>query len=101
MSQRNFRTVDTNFVKLEDVGSSVEGTLIEKSSMTFPGGGVVGRYKLEQDDGTIQTVMGSTALDDLLEAVPEGVYLRVTYTGDQKTRAGRKVKQYRLEIADE
>jgi len=93
--------VERNFVNLGDEHPMVEGTLSEKGSMSFNTGGkqsIVGRYKLVTDDGTITTVLGSTVMDDLLEPVPVGTYVRITFTGFQVTASKMKVKTYDLEV---
>jgi|SRR3972149_1321661 len=99
MSPRNMRKIDTNFVNLGVENPTVEGTLIEKSSMTIRNN-VVGRYKLEQDDQTIVTVLGSTKIDDLLAQVPTGLYIKLSYLGDLSTSSGMKLKDVSLEVEE-
>ena|SRR3990170_4343774 len=99
--QRTMTRVETNFVNLGDEHPTVEGTLAEKGSMTFNTGGqtsVVGRYKVVSETGVVQTVLGSTVMDDLLESVPVGTYIRLTFDGIQVTSSKMKVKKYILEV---
>lgn len=100
---RTFEKIQTNFKSLEK-GESVEGTLIAKESQNFPGQSEpVGRYKIETtaDSGELRivTILGSVQLDDLLNQVQEGSYLRITFTGNTKSRSGRNVKTYDVEVA--
>ena len=97
-----WKAVDTTFVKLEK-GQSVEGMLIEKDSQPFHNNGVesyVGKYKIRSADGIVQTILGSTQLDDLLNQVQVQTIIRVTYMDDVKSSNKRLVKQYKLEIAE-
>lgn len=98
------KEVSTNFAKLgsgkEDV-KEVEGTLIEKSSMTFGSGDKandVGRYKLQDDDDTIVTVLGSVKIDDLLESVPLGTYVKLEFVGVITTKGGMKMNDIKLSV---
>lgn len=104
---RKMREVTTNFVNLgetliegtEDPILSVQGTLVEKGSIPF-GENVVGRYKLQDDDDVIITVLGSVKMDDLLENIPVGVYLKLDYIGQVQVKGGFKMKDYKLSIEE-
>lgn len=106
-TKRKMREVTTDFVNLgktkiegtDTVVNEIEGTLIEKGSIPF-GGNVVGRYKLQKEDGTIVTVLGSTKMDDLLESIPTGIYIKVEVTGTVPTKGGFEMKDYKLSIEE-
>ena len=108
---RDLKTVSTNFIKVgkpgDDTQESVEGTLIEKGSMTFGKAGEaptdVGRYKVQQDEddgGEILTFMGSVKIDDLMGLVEVGAYFRINYVGTVKTSGGQTMNDYELEVEE-
>lgn len=96
---RKFRTVEANFVKLNEIGDSVEGFLIEKSEQQFTES-AVGRYKIECDDGSQTSFLGSTDMDDKLGLIEIGQYIRVTLAGTVKSRNGRDIRQFTVEVSD-
>ncbi|MBW8035450.1 MAG: hypothetical protein FVQ79_07420 [Planctomycetes bacterium] len=99
---RQMKEVSTNFVKLgkgSEDSAEVEGVLIEKGSLSFKDN-MVGRYKLESDDAEIgiQTVLGSVKIDDLLESVPVGTYIKLSYVGEISTKGGQTMNDIKLEV---
>lgn len=97
-TKKEYTEVKTDFFKFEKIGDSISGALIEKSTQPF-GDNIVGRYKVADEDGKITTFLGNVALDDLLENVPEGTDIRITWRGDISTGNNRKMKDMKLEIA--
>lgn len=97
----------TDFIKIGDPESaeaqeseheyrtSVQGVLLERGRMNMDGG-PVGRYKIEQEDGTPVTFLGSVILDDKMSLVDVGTDVFIGYAGSTKSaKAGRsKTKQY-------
>jgi len=112
MAPRTMEKVTTNFVKIgkvadpeKNVVTQVEGTLIEKGSMTFQKAGQnasdVGRYKLQQDEedgGAIITVMGNVKIDDLMELIEVGTYVSLTYAGEIKTGNNQQMIDVELQV---
>lgn len=103
MADRKYREIDSEFVTLAEVGQEVEGTILERDSVTFRTGGVtteVGRYLLEREDGSKVRVLGATTLDDKLASIPDGEFVSITFLGEGKTTGGNKIKQFRVLVAD-
>lgn len=103
---QKYRTIEKGFRRLNEETPVLEGRLVEKGSQPFANA-VVGRYTfIESVNGSIDpagkqvTVLGSTQLDDLLEQVPEGTDVRITFEGTTISNSKRAVKQYKLEVAD-
>lgn len=107
-SRRKFKDIESNFVIIDDLDEpnhrpEIEGALVDVSSQTFPsqnGPQTVGRYKLQDDAGKNWTVLGSTSLDDLMRNVALGTYVKIAYGGTTKSRGGRNVKQYQVQVAE-
>jgi hypothetical protein len=55
-------------------------------------------YTIKKDDGTEVKVWGSTVLDDRFLGVVEGTYVRVTYEGLKKGKAGKDYHNYKVYI---
>lgn len=112
MAERKFRKVeDAEFIILgktpvdpakEDGPkvNSVEGTLQSKANMNMRGG-LVGRYQFEKDDGSKFTLLGAKLLDEKLESISVGEYLRITLgESTQRTSSGNDMKTFEVEIAE-
>lgn len=99
--ERKFTEVASNFRNLTEIGETAEGKIIGRDLVTFNGGGSAGRYKLQDDAGEVTTILGSTVLDDMLNTVPDGTYVKITLTAiEAKKGTPNKTKKYKLEIAD-
>lgn len=101
---RAMTPVSTDFYQLgpdPDEIQVIEGTLMEKGTQTFTRGQqvtVVGKYKVQFDDGSEAGFLGSQAIDDLLRRVEIGTYIRLAYTDTIQTKQGQKMKQFNLEV---
>lgn len=73
--------------------TEVEGTLIEKGEVVMSGN-PVGRYKIERENGTVVTVLGSSILDDYLGEVEPGTEIKIVFTGTTKAKSGFATKTY-------
>lgn len=107
------KKISTDFVKIGDPESEeakdseydyrifVAGVLMESGRKNMSGG-QVGSYKIEQEDGSVVTFLGSVILDDLLSLIEIGTDLYVKYDGLKKsTQAGHSpTKQYVVFTAD-
>lgn len=101
MAERKFRKVEDNFVTLEKEGSSVEGMLLRRDTVSFQGGkSVVGRYTLRGDAGNEFVILGATTLDNKMAGIPDGQYVKITFTGKERTGSGQNVKLYLVEVAE-
>lgn len=92
------REIKVNFVTIED-GKSVEGKLVSRRTVKFPNGDV-GSYTLQSDNGDEFSILGSTQLDTLLSQVEDGEYVWVTHVGETRTSSGRKMRTWKVEVAE-
>lgn len=74
-----------NFFRFENLGDSVQGTLLSKAMSDQFGFGLFG---IEQDDGTQMRFHGSAQLDDLMLGIKIGEWLKVVYYDNQKMAKG-------------
>lgn len=58
-------------------------------------------YTVKRDDDTETKIWGSTVLDDRFLGVPQGTYVRVTYEGLKKGKAGKSYHNYRVFIDED
>ena len=104
--ERVFKTVERGaFITLgksEDsdgkVITEVEGEVVEMDFVTFPNG-TVGKYRLRGDDGVEFGLLGSVVLDDYFTDIEVGQYVRIQYTGTNRTGQGRETKDYLFQTA--
>lgn len=110
MADRKFRTIPkADFVVLggdRDDGSPpitmVEGTLIAKDQVNVRGT-LVGRYSLQPDgnDAKAFTTLGAKLLDESMQAVEIGTYVRITLEKETtKTAGGNQMKNFKVEVAE-
>ncbi len=103
---REFKEVSSDFISLEE-GKPVEGFLLKKDTTKFnskvAGGepSIVGKYTMqaEEDGAKPFQFLGSRKIDDLLDPIMEGTYVKITYLGEIKTGSNNKMKDYKLEVA--
>ena len=69
-------------------GESVEGVLVDTKENVGPNNSKL--YSLEQPDGTVVKVWGSTVLDSRMEVVGAKSYIKIVYQGLGVAKAGRK-----------
>lgn len=100
MTQEKWTKVERDFIILggqdkdgKDYPTEIEGTLIEKDEVTMQGD-VVGRYKIEREDESVVTVLGSAILDDYLSTIEPGTEVKIVFTGTTKSKGGFNTKQY-------
>jgi hypothetical protein len=91
--------VEASFVKLDEVGKSVEGRLVTKGTQGFPSKDgvpqIVGKYTFENPDSEeLTTILGSTDLDEKMQRVDVGEYVSIEVIQPTHSRSGREIKQY-------
>lgn len=84
-----------------EVGDKMEGTLLSvtKSEGNF----IINIYGILTNENKKVKVFGCTHLDELMDEVEIGDYIRITYNGLKKTNNGYNMKLFNLErrIKDE
>lgn len=86
-AQRKWEEVeDAAFFKFENIGDTVEGTLVGTSSKSDQYG--FGMYTLEQPDGKNVRFHGAAQLDPMMLSVKTGEYIKVEYVDNQKRPKG-------------
>lgn len=91
-----------DFLKAEDweEGREIAGVIIARQPMNF-GDSTTYRYAMMQDGnaGNI-SFLGSKMLDGLMQAVSDGEWCAVTFTGTEPSRRGSPMRIYTVEIED-
>lgn len=90
-----------DFIKLENVGDTVAGTITAIRAHRFDDGKVVPQILLVTDDGEEKTLSaGQVRLKaELAEKRPEaGDHLTITLTNIEKRAGGRTLKHFQVEI---
>jgi hypothetical protein len=70
----------------------VEGQYIKKDTDVGENGSNM--YKIQQEDGSVVSVWGSTVLDNKMDNVGIGQYIQIKYLG-KKPSPNRKGKEYK------
>jgi hypothetical protein len=102
-NERTFRSIKADFFEFAEIGQSLEGTLVVRDSMTFHRAGTstdVGKYTIQTDEGERISFLGGTVVDQTLEGVELGTYIRITYIGKKKTANQMEMKDFDIEIAE-
>lgn len=87
--------IESDFVTFTDIGDSVAGRLIDKSTQEMRNG-TVGRYQVEIADGTNKTFLGGTDLDAKLKLIEVGTQIKVRFIGTQSTNSGQQMKRFQV-----
>lgn len=95
---RNFQPVQGDFFKFEKEGQILEGTLTLKETISI-NNNEIGKFTLTDDVGGMKSFLGGASIDAILENIPEGTYIRLTYKGKERTNSGREVKIFTIEKA--
>lgn len=79
-----------------EIGDTIEGRLVSIRN------GRIGEYEtyiyiIESDNGKHTRVWGCTYLNQLMEEIIIGDYIRITYNGSRQTNNGHKMKLFNLE----
>ncbi len=84
--------------KWEQEGQVVEGKLIKAEIDVKTSQGVNNVYHLENEDGAIITVFGSSVINRKMGAVALGSWVTITFVGTRPgSKAGRTVKMFKVE----
>lgn len=89
-----FEEINPNVWKPENEGDTVEGVVIRKQKNV--GINESNAYHLE-NKGTQVMVWGATVLDNRMEYVNVGEFVRITYKGKNKNSKGQDVKLFKVE----
>lgn len=82
------------------IGATLEGRYVKKE--TFAGKyGETEKYIIETKDGEMMGVFSSASLANQFKNLAEGVYVWITYRGEETSKNGRPVKVYDVEYDDE
>lgn len=74
------------------VGDAVEGRYVKKEVSV--GANKSNMYSLEQNDGEIIKVWGSTVIDGAFDNISSGLMVRIEYLGEETGKNNRKYKNY-------
>lgn len=83
----------------KDAEPVLEGKLVKIEHNVGPNESTL--YSIKKDDGKEVKVWGSTVLDDRFLGVPAGTYVKVTYEGLKKGKAGKSYHNYKVYIDED
>ena len=99
-AERNYTTVTEGiFFKFENAGDAIEGTL-DKAEEIQIDGKPVSKYFLTDDSGEKYTFLGGAKLDEYLDGIEFGSFIRITYLEMLPLKGGKRMKSFRVEVAD-
>ena len=95
---RVFKQITPEFVQWNEVGQTVEGAIVEISTVA----GKFGEAKmltLRPDEGPPVKLFASAKFQEVEEQLTQGTYIRVTYKGEIETGEGQPMKDLDIFIA--
>jgi hypothetical protein len=95
--EKEYMEITPEVWKPEKEGDSCNGELVRKEVDVGPNKSRL--YYLKGEDGDQFSVWGSTVLDNRMDFVNLGDYIRITYKGTQKNKRGQDTKIYKVEVA--
>ncbi len=93
---REFREIDPQVWKPVNSGDSTEGTYLKTQREV--GMNDSNLHCFRDDNGKEFTVWGSKILDDKLEYVKPGDFVKITYKGTETNKKGQPVKIIKVEV---
>ena len=100
MTEGKWRSVEQQMWKPVAEGDTIEGVYLGREDIYF-GLREVKRYYIGDGGDNKCSVLGTTVLDRLMDRVPRNSRVRITYLGEGKTTAGRRLKLYKVEVPAE
>lgn len=91
-----WNSVEPDVWKSEQEGDQIQGVLIAIEPKD-DANDISARYYLSTKDGN-KMVWGSAVIDDRMKLVRIGDLIRITYNGETKNKAGRKVNLFRIDV---
>jgi hypothetical protein len=107
--ERKFREIETEFFKFENVTDTLEGYLVDVATQRMRNNNdgspnIIGRYKLQKEtDGSVPEYvefLGGADLDSKMKSVEINEFVRVTYTGTNRTTTGNTMKVFSVQVAE-
>lgn len=101
-NQNNDESSDEEWIKVKlitwnpDIGESIQGILKNKKHGVGPYNQNL--YTMKTDENKTIDIWGRTQLDNLMEHVDIGEYIRITFNGSTKTNNDKQMYVYNLEI---
>lgn len=99
-AKKNQSYEESNMIKFENEGDSIEGFYIGSSQFRSKKGDDITKHKFRQRDGSLDECFGATSLNDL-ENVTPGAYTRVVFLGYKTSKKGREFKDFTIEFDDQ
>ena len=83
--KRKMQNVEPRFHQWNGIGDKVSGTLVDRQTFQYRNGNEGIRYILADDDGEMFQFNGTTQLQNLMDLIPNGVYVEIEYIEDVET----------------
>lgn len=96
--EKKWKTIEPGVWKPVQAGDSIEGVLVNKTPRDDVKD-IGARYHIESKDGMF-FVWGSAILDDRMQYVPVGKYIRIQYDGQDDIGKGKKLNKYTVQVAE-
>ena len=93
--ERKFKKIQVNFWKPEEVGDQLQGTLVKKEEDVGANNSKL--YGLETDAKKQMAIWGGTVLDELMNYISVGDFIRVTYKGLKPVAGKNDMKLFEVE----
>lgn len=98
-SKRVFTEIKGSAVfKFSKIGQSIEGTLVKVKRPKVKGRDAV-IYRVQHDDGTYTSFWANSYLDQRMEDVAIGTYVRVTYVDDEDVGEASPMRVFKAEVS--
>lgn len=92
--EKTWKPIEPNIWKPENDGDSIQGKYLHKHDGDKEAE-ISTRYYLEYENNTIM-VWGSAVLDDRMNLINIGDFIKIVYKGKVKNKKGREVKIYKV-----
>ena len=97
---RKFKTVSQDWQSWDEAGLVIEGYISDKKSAPW-GDDEIAMRTVQNEDGSLTAFSTPLILEQSLQLIEAGEYVRITYVGEKESRSGRTMKDFMLEVADD
>lgn len=92
-----WKVIEPNMWKPDNTGESIEGVYVNKREGAGKYNSKI--YYIDTGNDGIKMVWGSTVLDEKMNSINQGNYVRITLTGTAPSKKGNDIKLFKVEVA--